>query len=373
MTGINIDFDFDFDNALSVCPQLPKDDDWNATCRYIQHAGKCVSGHNISKHLGTTLKECKELCDDAGDACKGVEHYTDLGATATAYNPGDCTLSSSASTANCDAADYNMEFYEKAVGAAATPLTCSANDDCDIIAQDAQTGSTKTACLSNCVDALTAEQDATKQYRCSDPDADRRILKPKMVYAPESFTTIDWVNPQHLGDNPHYRGQCDHGPEGSEAYTGCAVAFKAGAADGELACASSCQESEAYLNNQRAEDARLYDNLTHEFIGYTHGAKVPHTYRTWAGKCVKGNNIAVESNKTFDQCKELCDNYGSGCVGVEYYRDLGHKYTRKTNKCVKGNNIAVESNKTFDECKSLCDNYGPGCKGIEYYTNFGQK
>jgi len=40
---------------------------------------------------------------------------------------------------------------------------------------------------------------------------------------------------------------------------------------------------------------------------------------------------------------------------------------------VNGQNIIKYTNKTVDECKKLCTDYGPGCPAFEYGVSYGGK
>ena len=69
----------------------------------------CVDGENIKKYTDKTVDECKLLCLD-DPTCMGIEYGVDYGG-AGAYGPGDCQLSSAATTEGCDGATHNLDFY----------------------------------------------------------------------------------------------------------------------------------------------------------------------------------------------------------------------------------------------------------------------
>ena len=57
--------------------------------------------------------------------------------------------------------------------------------------------------------------------------------------------------------------------------------------------------------------------------------------------------------------------------------DTGYKggtdsyYTHHEKSCGAGNNIQLYHSKTIQECKKLCDDYGSACKGIEFGVDYG--
>ena len=55
---------------------------------------------------------------------------------------------------------------------------------------------------------------------------------------------------------------------------------------------------------------------------------------------------------------------------VRWYVGM-HIYSHKVNGCVNGHNIIKYTDKSVEECKKLCDDYGPGCKAFEYGMNYG--
>jgi len=71
----------------------------------------CVSGNNIIKYAGKTVDECKALCVEYGDACKGIEYGVAHGGFSASYVPSDCQLSSSADTSGCNGEYYNLDVY----------------------------------------------------------------------------------------------------------------------------------------------------------------------------------------------------------------------------------------------------------------------
>eukprot|EP00931_Biecheleriopsis_adriatica_P103994 TRINITY_DN7875_c2_g1_i1.p1 TRINITY_DN7875_c2_g1~~TRINITY_DN7875_c2_g1_i1.p1 ORF type:complete len:981 (-),score=88.04 TRINITY_DN7875_c2_g1_i1:99-2981(-) len=82
---------------------------------YLHYERSCVAGHNIVLYTGKTVEECKTICTDYGSSCMGFEFGVAYGG-AGGYNPGDCQLSSSATSIihGCfEQYGYSLDFYKR--------------------------------------------------------------------------------------------------------------------------------------------------------------------------------------------------------------------------------------------------------------------
>ena len=78
---------------------------------YTHYPKACVGGHNIEKHTGKTVEQCKEICS-AMSNCDAFEFGVAYGG-AGGYQAGDCQPQSSANRGSCSGSYYNLDLYVK--------------------------------------------------------------------------------------------------------------------------------------------------------------------------------------------------------------------------------------------------------------------
>ena len=78
---------------------------------YTHYARACVSGHNIIKHAGKTVEQCKEICS-AMSNCVAFEFGVAYGGGGECQ-AGDCQPQSIANPAGCDGSYHNLDLYVK--------------------------------------------------------------------------------------------------------------------------------------------------------------------------------------------------------------------------------------------------------------------
>ena len=73
----------------------------------------CVNGHNIIKHPGKTITQCKKLCVDE-PKCLAFEYgMTYIGGATTTYSAYDCQLQDSSDAEGCDGGLTNLDLWTK--------------------------------------------------------------------------------------------------------------------------------------------------------------------------------------------------------------------------------------------------------------------
>ena len=121
---------------------------------YLHTPKGCVDGENLILHSGRSVDECKTLCNDYGDACKGFEFGVDYGGGGK-YKSGDCQLQSSADQSSpnpppkgregkCDGSYHNLDFYTKYPGASTDAVKacqeqCQAHPQCGLFVYKSST------------------------------------------------------------------------------------------------------------------------------------------------------------------------------------------------------------------------------------------
>jgi len=70
----------------------------------------CVNAHNIVRHRGKTVDECKKLCADHKD-CKAFEYGVNHGGAKKTYKEGDCQLNDATKSKGCDGKHNNLDLY----------------------------------------------------------------------------------------------------------------------------------------------------------------------------------------------------------------------------------------------------------------------